>query len=134
MIDFITRRKEMFMTNPKCIYCTTQNGDIAWLSHPELNLSQISSNLNGTLPLDDTKRHEGFSAKIKNYGQLIDTGEKDIGYIQHVQKNPGCLEIRSENAGKMLFPTFQNCPLIIEVSINYCPICGRKLGITPMDI
>lgn len=124
----------MFMTNLKCIYCTTQNGDNAWLSHLALNSSRISSNLNGTLPINDTKRQEGFSVKVKDYGQLIDVDEKDIGYIQYIQENPGCLEIRSENAGKKLFPTFHNCPLIIEVSINYCPVCGRKLGITPMDI
>ena len=113
----------------ECIYCTRKGG-FAWLSQPELNSSRISSNLNGTLPIDDIQRHKGLSVKIKDYGQLIDTTEKDIGYIQHIQENPGSLEIRSEAIGEKVFPQFQNHPLIIEITINYCPICGRKLGIT----
>ncbi len=118
----------------KCIYCSTKKDDIAWLSQPELSSNCINSNLNGTLPIDDNKRHEGISVKIKDYGHLIDINENDSGYIKNVQKNPGSLEIRSKYIGNKLFPTFQNCPLIIEISINYCPICGRKLGVTSRDI
>lgn len=120
-------------TKQKCAFCISQKGDTAWLSHPVLNSNRINSNMNGTFPIDDKRRHEGFSVKIKDYGQLIDENEKDLGYIKHVQENPGSLEICSEQVGKKLFPTFQNHPLIIEISINYCPICGRKLGITSTD-
>lgn len=120
-------------TKQKCAFCFAPKEDTAWLSHPTLSLNRINSNINGTLPINDNRRHEGFSVKIKDYGQLIDADEKDFGYIKHVQENPGSLEIRSEDVGKILFPTFLNHPLIVEISINYCPICGRKLGITPMD-
>lgn len=118
----------------KCIYCSAIKEDIAWLSQPELSSSCINSNLNGTLPIGDNKRHEGISAKIKDYGHLIGTDENDSGYMKYIQENPGSLEIRSEYIGDKLFPTFQKCPLIIEISIHYCPICGRKLGINSKDI
>lgn len=120
-------------TNQKCAFCSAQKEDIAWMSCPTLDSKYINSNINGTLPISDERRHEGFLVKIKDYGHLIDESEKDIGYVEYIQKNPGSLEIRSEQAGKKLFPLFQNNPLIIEISINYCPICGRKLGITSMD-
>lgn len=81
----------------KCIYCSAKREDIAWLSQPELSSSCINFNLNGTLPIGDNKRHEGISAKIKDYGHLIGIDENDSGYMKYIQENPGSLEIRSES-------------------------------------
>lgn len=124
------------MVNNKqgCIYCIATDFNDAWLSQPEIDPKRNSSNLNGTLPIDDPKRHEGVSVKIKDYGHLINVTEEDPGFIEHVNEHPGSLEIRSDVIGKKLFPEFNNCPLIIEIEINYCPICGRKLGIIPREI
>lgn len=105
-----------------------------YIHKSELSSSRVNSNLNGTRPIDDNKRHEGFSVNFKDYnGHLIDVDEDDFGYIEHARENSGSLEIRSEDIGKKLFPAFQDHPLIVEISIEYCPICGRELGITPTD-
>lgn len=117
-----------------CIYCNANSFNDAWSSQPEVDPKRNTSNLNGNLTIDDPKKHEGFTVKIKDYKHLICSDNENLGYIQHIQENPGVLEIRSEVIGKKLFPAFPNCPLIIEIAINYCPICGRKLGITSTDI
>lgn len=127
----LMRKKEC--NKQGCIYCNANNFNDAWSSQPEIDPKRTSSNLNGTLPINNSKRHEGFNVKIKDYGHLINLKEKNLGYIEHVKENPGSLEIRSESIGEKLFPAFSSCPLIIEIVINYCPICGRKLGITPKD-
>ncbi len=116
-----------------CKYCIAKCFNDAWAVQPVLNSQRSSSNLNSTLPIDDLKRHDGFTVKIKDHGFGLNVNEETPEYIEYVNKYPATLEICSEEIGKKLFPSFSNCPLIIEIIINYCPICGRKLGVIPMD-
>ena len=106
-----------------CKYCcrTGTSGD-AWKSQPILKSQSVHFNY-----------HEEFTAKIKDYGQLIGDGD-DLGFINYVKKHPASLEIQSVIAGKKLFYPLSDIPLTIDIEIEYCPKCGRKLGITPTNV
>ena len=125
------------MSNQKgCKYCIPNGSNDAWLSQPQIDSNRLNSNMNGTLPPDDPKRHIGFSAKIEDYGYNLDKNKEDPKYLEHVQKNPGAIVINSDVLGKKIFPSYpqqNNNPVIMEIGINYCPFCGRKLGIRSTD-
>lgn len=115
--------------NKGCKYCMVYGKNDAWMSQPILETNKIESNIYGNLSSDDVNRHKGITVKIKDYGHCINLEKDNPKYIQHILNNPAALEIRSEYIGKKLFPVFDDYPMIIEIGINYCPNCGRKLGI-----
>lgn len=123
--------------NNGCKYCGSY--DAAGAEESKLEQERIVSNINGTIPRNSPyfyKAHEGFFAKIIDNGSdldMIDSTEYKK-YIEWAKENPGLMWIQSEAAGKKLFFPNTDCPLIIEIKINYCPICGRKLGVKPTDI
>ena len=48
-----------------CEYCIpTGKSNDAWKNQPIVDKMFVSSNINGTLPVDNVKRHEGLSVRI----------------------------------------------------------------------
>lgn len=118
--------------NNGCKYCIpTRKANDAWKSQPIIDKMLISSNINGTFPRDDMKRHEGFIARIKDYGGVLSDND-DSGYLDHVRQHPAALEIQSVLLGEKVFyrpiEDKESFPAIIEIEIRYCPFCGRRLG------
>lgn len=115
-----------------CEYCIpTRKANDAWAKQPIVDKMLISSNINGTFPVDNTKRHEGVSVKVKDYGGGLSDND-DPGYLNHVKLHPAAIEIQSHTLGEKAWPSVLGeyvSPVIIEIEIRYCPFCGRRLGV-----
>ena len=122
-----------YPNNKGCKYCIpTRKANDAQKSQPIVDRMLISSNINGTFPRDDMKRHEGLSVKIKDFGGML-SDNVDPGYLSHIKRYPAAIEIQSVMLGEKVFHPFEDkksFPVIIEIEILYCPFCGRRLGVS----
>lgn len=109
-----------------CKYCSKWNGQ-------RLELKKIRSNLNGVASGDESIMHEGFAVQIKDHAFTLVKQEDDPGYKEYVKQNPGHIEICSEQLGRVLSPNLPNINFVLEITINYCPYCGRELGVIPKE-
>ena len=123
--------EEERQNNNGCKYCIpARTANAAWKKQPIIDRMLVSSNINGTFPHDDMKRHKGLSVRIKDYGG-VSSDNDDPGYLEHIKQHPAALEIQSVLLGEKVFRPIEDkesFPLIIEIEIRYCPFCGRRLG------
>lgn len=115
-----------------CEYCIAKESNNAWKNQPIISKNLISSNINGTFSVDRAERHEGIIARIKDYGDYL-PANVDQGYLNHVKHHPAALEIQSDKLGEKVFHSISVndiFPVIIEIEIQYCPFCGRRLGVS----
>lgn len=104
--------------NKSCKYCINTTSNDAWKSHTTLDKEMVTSNV--SVAFSD------ISVMVKDYGSTVSDNDTE-GYKNYIKEHPASLEIKSNRAGKMIYQ--DNIPMIIDIEISYCPICGRRLGV-----
>lgn len=106
-----------------CKYCENQ----------VLKTTNIGSNIDGA----DNKSVNPESMFVCGIQSLNENDFKiheNKQILDYFMNHPATLSVVSSNRlSKLLYPNYDASPIYIHLDILYCPFCGRKLGVSPME-